>query len=209
MPGIEGMAPIARVLLVSAGAVLGGFLAMAAAAASPLDEAEAWFSSITTLEARFVQVSSDGSSAEGNFYLWRPYRSRFEYDDPVPLTLITTRVWLHVDEEDRQQVTSYPVGETPLAVILDDPVRLRREGITTHAESRDGVTRITLDQPEGEAAGRIVLEFSEQPFILRRWLVTDANGITTSVLLSNITKGHALSPRLFVPTEYPDKAAQN
>jgi outer membrane lipoprotein-sorting protein len=95
------------------------------------------------------------------------------------------------------------VAETPLAVILDDPVRLEGEGITTRTQSKDGVTQITLDQPEGEAAGRIVLEFTEQPFVLRRWLITDANGITTSVLLSNITKGHELSPRLFIPTEYP------
>ncbi|XDZ65680.1 outer membrane lipoprotein carrier protein LolA [Alphaproteobacteria bacterium LSUCC0684] len=204
MPGIDLNSCLRRLLLRVSGAVLAGLVISSSAMATSLEKAEAWFSSITTLEARFIQVSSDGSSAEGQFYLWRPYRSRFEYDDPVPLTLITTRTWLHVDEEDRRQITSYPVSETPLAVILADPVRLEGEGFTTRAESRDGVTRITLDQPEGEAAGRIVLEFTEQPFVLRRWLVTDANGITTSVLLSNITKGHKLSPRLFVPTEYPD-----
>jgi len=204
MPRIDLISCLRRLLLQVSSAFIAGLMSFSPAMATSLEKAEAWFSSITTLEARFVQVSSDGSSAEGQFYLWRPYRSRFEYDDPVPLTLITTRTWLHVDEEDRRQITSYPVSETPLAVILADPVRLKGEGFTTRTESKDGVTRITLDQPEGEAAGRIVLEFTEQPFVLRRWLVTDANGITTSVLLSNITKGHRLSPRLFVPTDYPD-----
>lgn len=194
---------LTRLFLRGSGALLGLMMLIPSASATSLEKAEAWFSDITTLEARFVQVSSDGSTAGGKFYLWRPYRSRFEYDEPVPLTLITTRTWLHVDEKDRRQVTSYPVAETPLAVILDDPVRLEGEGITTRTQSKDGVTQITLDQPEGEAAGRIVLEFTEQPFVLRRWLITDANGITTSVLLSNITKGHELSPRLFIPTEYP------
>ena len=194
---------LTRLFLRGSGALLGVMMLITSASATSLEKAEAWFSDITTLEARFVQVSSDGSTAGGKFYLWRPYRSRFEYDEPVPLTLITTRTWLHVDEKDRRQVTSYPVAETPLAVILDDPVRLEGEGITTRTQSKDGVTQITLDQPEGEAAGRIVLEFTEQPFVLRRWLITDANGITTSVLLSNITKGHELSPRLFIPTEYP------
>lgn len=194
---------LTRLFLRGSGALLGVMILITSASATSLEKAEAWFSDITTLEARFVQVSSDGSTAGGKFYLWRPYRSRFEYDEPVPLTLITTRTWLHVDEKDRRQVTSYPVAETPLAVILDDPVRLEGEGITTRTQSKDGVTQITLDQPEGEAAGRIVLEFTEQPFVLRRWLITDANGITTSVLLSNITKGHELSPRLFIPTEYP------
>jgi outer membrane lipoprotein-sorting protein len=200
----ELMPSLPRLLLRCSGVFLAMVMFIFPAAATSLEKAEAWFNTITTLEARFVQVSSDGSTAGGKFYLRRPYRSRFEYDEPVPLTLITTRTWLHVDEKDRRQVTSYPVAETPLAVILADPVKLEREGITTRAESRDGITRIILDQPEGEAAGRIVLEFTEQPFVLRRWLITDANGITTSVLLSNITKGHKLSPRLFVPSDYPE-----
>ena len=200
----ELMPHLQHLFLRVSGALLAMVMLVSPVAATSLEKAETWFNTITTLEARFVQVSSDGSSAGGKFYLWRPYRSRFEYDEPVPLTLITTRTWLHVDEKDRRQVTSYPVAETPLAVILADPVKLEREGVTTRAESKDGVTQVILDQPEGEAAGRIVLEFTEQPFVLRRWLITDANGITTSVLLSNITKGHKLPPRLFVPPDYPE-----
>lgn len=174
------------------------------AAATPLDDAEGWFNRQTTLEARFVQVASDGSYAEGTFYYKRPYRSRFDYDEPIGLNLITTRLWLHVDDEQRREVTSYPVSETPLSAILDDPVNLRGKNFVATGESRDGITTITIDQPDGEAAGRLVLEFSEQPFELRRWVVTDANGITTSVLLNNLTKGHDLPARLFVPTEYPE-----
>lgn len=185
--------------------VLAQILGLRPAASAPLDEAEAWFNKLTTLEARFVQVASDGSYAEGTFYLKRPYRSRFDYDDPIPLNLITTKLWLHVDEEDRRMVTSYPVSETPLAAILDDPVSLRGKGFTASGETRDGITSITIDQPDGEAAGRLVLEFTEQPFELRRWVVTDANGITTSVLLNSVTKGHDLPASLFVPTDYPDQ----
>ncbi|MGC6485010.1 MAG: LolA family protein, partial [Candidatus Puniceispirillales bacterium] len=140
--------------------------------AAPLDDAEGWFNRQTTLEARFVQVASDGSYAEGTFYYKRPYRSRFDYDDPIGLNLITTRLWLHVDDEQRREVTSYPVSETPLSAILDDPVNLRGKNFITTGESRDGITTITIDQPDGEAAGRLVLEFSEQPFELRRWVVT-------------------------------------
>ena len=174
-------------------------------AAAPIDDAEKWFNKLTTLEARFVQVASDGSYAEGTFYLKRPYHSRFDYDDPITLKLITTKLWLHVDEEDRRVVTSYPVSETPLAAILNDPVSLRGDRFITHGESRDGITIITIDSPDGEAAGRLVLEFSEKPLELRRWVVTDANGITTSVLLNNVIKGHELPASLFVPESYADQ----
>lgn len=179
------------------------WLGIRPAAADPISEAEGWFNKLTTLEARFTQVASDGSYAEGQFYLRRPHRSRFEFDDPIGLVLITSNDWLHVDEIDERKVTSYPVGETPISAILADPVRLTGPDFTTAAETRDGIIRITLEKPDGEAAGKLVLEFTETPLELRRWLVTDANGITTSVLLSNLVKGRKLSAKLFVPSDYP------
>ena len=175
------------------------------AMADSIDRAESWFNKITTYQAKFIQVSSDGSHATGQFFLKRPHRSRFEYDGDIPLTLITSKSWLHVDEADRREVTSYPVNETPLSLILGDPVRLRDAGVETSAQTRDGVVLITLEKHSGEAAGKIVLEFSDKPFELRRWLITDANGITTSVLLTEPQKGMALPAKLFVPTDYSDQ----
>ncbi len=174
----------------------------ASAATDPLTRAEKWFNDIDTLTARFVQISDDGSSAEGDFYLKRPWRSRFDYDDPDEIVLITTRIWLHVDEADQKKVTSYPIDETPLGVIFAENVQLNRDDIITTAQSRDGITKITLETPTGNGAGKLVIEFSEEPYELRRWRVTDSAGITTAVTLHNIRKGGEISPRLFVPTNY-------
>jgi len=180
-------------------------LGLRPAAADSIQKAEAWFNRLTTFQASFTQVSSDGSSAKGTFLLRRPYRSRFDYDEPVPITLITTKTWLHVDDADRREVVCYPVSETPLRLILTETVNLRRSDVKTTTSSKDGITSVTIEQDEGEAAGRIVFEFDDQPFELRRWVITDANGITTSVFLSNPVKGVDLPPSLFVPTNYPDQ----
>jgi outer membrane lipoprotein-sorting protein len=185
-------------------AIIAQLLSLHPAKADDIERAEAWFNSLTTYQAKFIQTASDGSHATGLFSLKRPHFSRFDYDDPIPVTLITTETWLHVDEADRREVTSYPVDATPLALVLADPVRLRDAGIETKSEIRDGVVLITLVQHSGEAAGRVVLEFVENPFELRRWLITDANGITTTILLDKPQKGLSLAPRLFVPTNYPD-----
>ena len=180
-------------------------LGLRPASADTIQKAEAWFNRLTTFQASFTQVSSDGSSAKGTFLLRRPYRSRFDYDEPVPITLITTKTWLHVDDADRQEVVSYPVSETPLRLILSENVRLRRPEVKTTTSSQDGITSVIIEQDDGEAAGRIVFEFDEKPFELRRWVITDANGITTSVFLSNPVKGIDLPASLFVPTNYPDQ----
>jgi len=188
--------------------LLAQILGLRPAMADSINNAEAWFNKLTTYQAKFIQVSSDGSHATGQFYLKRPHLSRFEYDGDIPLTLITPKSWLHVDEADRREVTSYPVSETPLALILGDPVRLRDADVETSSQVQDGIIIITLEKHSGEAAGKIVLEFTEKPFELRRWLITDANGITTSVLLSEPKKGISLAPKLFVPTDYSTNSSR-
>ncbi|HUF87104.1 MAG TPA: outer-membrane lipoprotein carrier protein LolA, partial [Thermohalobaculum sp.] len=41
-----------------------------------------YLNGMTTLEGNFVQVGPDGQLSEGQFYLRRPGRMRFEYDGP-------------------------------------------------------------------------------------------------------------------------------
>ena len=55
------------------------------AMADSIDRAEAWFNKLTTYQAKFIQVSSDGSHATGQFFLKRPHFSRFEYDGDIRL----------------------------------------------------------------------------------------------------------------------------
>ena len=46
--------------------------------------------------------------------------------------------------------------------------------------------QILVAKEEGEGAGQLILEFTEKPFQLRRWIVVDAVGMQTSVTLFNI-----------------------
>ena len=103
------------------------------------------------------------------------------------MALITTPVWLHVDQPDDRQLTSYPVSETPLALILTDPVSLRPAGYETILTERiGGITQIAINKDNGEGAGRLTLEFTNSPFVLRRWILEDVAGVKTSVTLQNM-----------------------
>ena len=62
-------------ITITAAILTGGPGVRPASAADEVARAEAWFNSLDTLEARFTQVASDGSYAEGKFYLRRPHRS--------------------------------------------------------------------------------------------------------------------------------------
>ena len=173
------------------------------ASPDPVSRAEAWFDGISTMRADFIQVASDGTTATGELHLRRPHRMKVIYDLEEPLVLLTTPVWLHVDRPKDRTVTSYPISETPLSLILREQVVLRSQEFTTTHLVRDGITRITLKRDVGEAAGELTLEFTNQPFELRRWTVRDAADVTTTVTLQNMRFGHRYENAFFAKSDYP------
>ena len=174
-----------------------------AASSDPVTRAEAWFDDISTMRADFIQVASDGTTATGELHLRRPHRMKVIYDLEEPLILLTTPVWLHVDRPDDKTVTSYPISETPLSLILQEKVLLRSQEFTTTHLVRDGITRITLKRDVGEAAGELTLEFTNQPFVLRRWTIRDAADVATTVTLQNMRFGHKYENKFFAKSDYP------
>src|SRR3974390_1145780 len=52
-----------------------------------VDKVNKYLSLVQTLQGRFGQVGSDGRRTTGDFYLSKPGRVRFEYDDPSPIEL--------------------------------------------------------------------------------------------------------------------------
>ncbi len=164
--------------------------------------AEKWFDTITTMQADFIQIASDGTTAEGELHLRRPHRMKIIYDLDEPLILLTTPVWLHVDRPARKDVVSYPISETPLTLILQEQVKLRSADFNTISKKADGIISISLEKETGRAAGKLILEFTEKPFELRRWTIRDAADVTTVVTLQNMRYGHSYRNEFFTVSDY-------
>ena len=176
------------------------------AGADIMQQAESWFANVTTMHADFTQIASDGSAAEGKIVMRRPSRMKITYKGVPALILITTPVWLHVDRPNERRVASYPISETPLSLILADPVSLRPSGYTTIVTERaGGITQIAIHKDSGEGAGRLTLEFTTSPFQLRRWIVEDVAGIQTSVTLQNMAFGLPVENAEFSLPNYPNE----
>ena len=61
--------------------------------------AEQAISDLITLKATFIQISSDGSLGEGRVYFRRPHQLRLDYENPATLSIVTSRVWVYVDDK--------------------------------------------------------------------------------------------------------------
>lgn len=158
---------------------------------------EAWLQGITTLRARFTQLAPDGRMSTGRVFLHRPGRLRFDYDPPSRVQLIATDWRLVFVDWAARQVNVLPLSQTPLAFLLDEQVRLSGDLEVRAVQRRAGELAVEVVRTKEPDQGRVVLVFAEQPLELRRWAVTDPQGLTTTVLIEEPEYGVALDPALF------------
>ena len=161
----------------------------------------AYLNSISTLEGEFVQVDPDGVLSEGQFYIHRPGRIRFEYRQPNPALVIADGFWVGVVDKRYDQVNRYPLNETPLNLILKDDIDLANEGAVQRIERSDGQMRIVAQDPQRRDSGSITMVFADNPLELRQWIVDDTQGGATTVALSSTRANIPASPENFVIPE--------
>jgi outer membrane lipoprotein-sorting protein len=178
--------------------------AAAATAAMPQENAEtlarleAYLNQVTTLHARFVQVSSNGAFAEGDLYLDRPGRLRFEYDPPHPALLIANGVTLLYYDRDLEQATFLPLWETPLWFLIRERVDLSDGLEVVNIAEGAATIKVTMRGTDDEGGeGEVTLVFADRPISLHSWEIQDAQGIMTQVALVNPQFGVSIDRDLF------------
>jgi outer membrane lipoprotein-sorting protein len=174
-------------------------LGPAAAAVSQADLARIsnYLNGIGTMEGSFVQVGPDGDLSEGRFFMRRPGRIRFEYDLPNPTLIVADGFWLGVYDTRDKTLDRFPLSETPLDILLRDRVDLRREGAIQSIERSAGQLRVRAVDPDAPSQGSITMIFNDNPLELVQWIVTDEQGLTTTIALSDIRRNVELNPSLF------------
>jgi len=186
--------------LTTGGAVKGAIQPMAL---SPDDQGditriESYFDAITTMSARFYQVTSQGGIAEGRIYLSRPGKLRVEYNPPIPLQIIADGKRLIYFDSELNSANAIGLNETPAGVLLRSKLNLGSDVKISGFSRAKGVLRLTLFDGESPDAGTLALTFSDKPLVLHKWAVTDPQGTVTTVALLDARFGMELDPQLFV-----------
>jgi outer membrane lipoprotein-sorting protein len=167
-----------------------------------LSRAAAALADVKTARGTFEQVAPDFSESTGRFALSRPGKVRFEYDAPSPLLLVSDGTTVALQDSELETTDRVPLGTTPLALLLDDEIDFETEADVLEVTRRNGRVGITLRDRSGEMDGTLTLILQESDMSLTGWRTVDSGGNITSVMLSNVTYGSRLNPRLFVMTDF-------
>lgn len=146
---------------------------------------ERYLNSITTLRARFLQISPAGDIARGTVLMSRPGKMRIDYDPPVPVLIVTEGSWLMLYDKELE-ASSYTSLNDSLAGFLVRPrIQLGGDVMVRDLDRRKGVIRVTMVRRDAPESGALTLVFGEKPLSLRQWTIVDGRGGETRVALEN------------------------
>lgn len=170
--------------------------AVAQTSATDIQNAENYLRGLNTLKAKFTQTAHNGARLTGTFYLNRPGKLRFEYDD-LDDFIVADGLFIYFYDAEMEEQVNAPIGQTLADFILRKNLSLQ-DNVTVHKiERNDGFVEITIAESSDIAAGSVKLFFQEEPYALKKWQITDAAGLTTEIKLENIQTGIDLPARLF------------
>jgi len=164
-----------------------------------VDALSRYLNTITTMQGGFMQQAPDGQQiAEGEFFMRRPGRMRFEYFDPYPTVMIADGTWAGVINRQTKTLSQVPLSRTPLYLLLDENINLAASGAIQSIGRAPGIVSATAIDPSNPGQGSITMVFSTTPVQLLKWVITDEQGRSSVISLRNVTRGQYIDPRKFV-----------
>ena len=152
-----------------------------------ISKIEKYLRDLKTMKARFTQTAPGGEKTSGVFYLQRPGKMRFEYDEPIEDFIVADGLFIYFYDAEMENQSSTAIGNSLADFILRENVKLSgdikildiEEGMIEESKTLE----VTLTQTADPGAGHLTLIFRQKPMQLVSWVIHDAQGLTTTVAL--------------------------
>ena len=165
--------------------------------AADLDRVSAALNTIKTMRGGFTQIDADGKIDQGKFYILKPGKRRFDYDAPNPTLVICDGLTIAVYNTKLNTANRYPLSSTPLNLLLSDHLDLKRSNAVVGIQHSPGQLIVNARSTDRRATGNITIVFTDPGLELRQWTIVDAQGMPTTVSLTNVQHGVDLPESAF------------
>lgn len=186
-------------LLLAAGAQflpLGLIASPAGASTEVAQQVANHFSSVRTMMGEFVQFGPRGEQTGGKFYIERPGKLRFDYEDPANFRVTSDGRSVVMENSRLRTADMYSLSSTPLQLILGDRIDLSGNRVREVLQE-DDLTTIRIADSSLFGDSIITMMFDPQSYELRQWTITDAQGRDTTVMIFNVEQGVQFDPSIF------------
>ena len=163
-----------------------------------------FFENLNTLEADFIQVGPSGNVSDGKVYFDLPGKLRIDYHKPNNLLITCKGFWIVLQDRNLKTTNNIPLKNSPFSILLEKKMSLSNKTIKTEIQNKSGIISFTIKSSNNNEGGELILEFSENPLHLKKWIIKDAFGNITTVLIQNAKYNKKLSHLLFFPDDFAE-----
>ena len=169
-----------------------------------IQRVDTYLSNTQVLSGNFVQVGPDGRRSQGEFYIQKPGRVRFDYDAPSPIDIVADGQSVVVRDRKLATQDLYPLSQTPLRFLLADHVNLMKDTNLVAVSADDVFVTVVVEEKNGVVGtSRLMIMFSAKDMQLKQWTVTDPQGYDTTVAVYNLDTSSRPDPKMFT-IDYTD-----
>ncbi len=154
------------------------------------------FAGVRTMTGEFVQFGPKGEQTGGKFFIERPGKIRFNYEEPSDFRVIADGQSVVINNGKLNTWDLYPLSKTPLKLLLDTRIDLSGNKVRSVRQDED-LTTIQLQDKSIFGDSTITMMFDPKSYELRQWTITDAKGKDTTVMIFNVQEGVAFDPSVF------------
>ena len=172
--------------------------------ATTTSQVNTFFENLKTLEADFIQVGPSGNISNGKVYFDLPGKLRIDYHEPNYILITSKGFWIVIQDRNLKTTNNIPLKNSPFSALLTNQMNLPNKNIKKEIENKSGIISLTMKSSNNNQGGELILEFSEKPFHLKKWIIKDAFGDITTVLIQNAKYNKKLSHLLFFPDDFPE-----
>ena len=165
---------------------------------------EDFFVNLNTLDADFIQVSPSGEVSNGKLLLDLPGKLRLDYIKPNNILITCKGFWIVVQDRNSKSTNNIPLQQTPFSILLDKKINFNNKKIILNFKQELGIISLKVQIAENEKIGELMMEFSEEPLMLKKWIIKNIFGDETTVLIQNAKFNRDLPFILFFPEDFPE-----
>tara|TARA_A100001011_G_C13711026_1_gene595541 strand:- start:70 stop:555 length:486 start_codon:yes stop_codon:yes gene_type:complete len=156
------------------------------------------------MQANFIQVGPSGEVSNGKIYLDLPGKLRIDYEKPNDLLITSKGFWLTIQNRNSKTTNNIPLDSSPFSILIKKKLDFDSKFLTTDLKNKSGIISLKITKRENKNAEGLTLEFSENPFKLKKWIIEDTFGEYTTVLIQKAVYNEKLSHLLFFPDDFPE-----
>ena len=166
-----------------------------------IDIIEENWNNTQTISGRFHQELNDDDDdiISGNFYIQKPYKSNFTYDNGLE-NIITSKFFINIVDEKKYLIDKYPIINQPIFKILSERIIFKKifEVLSIKTINNEIAINLISKKNSSDSKAKIKLVFNKDDYSLKNWEIIDDLEQSTYLEFTKIRKNISIDQKLFI-----------